>query len=290
MSGIRERVQENFASLSRVQKDVIQRILNDYESYVFLTVDEASETLGIHKSTLVRLAQALSYTGYPEMRAAIQQVYRQEITLGRKLGHTLAEIQDDHVFEQLVQTETEYLKEALKTVRQDDIRRVAELIISSHRTFLFGRGHEGPVEDLFSFRLRRFHIETELVTEEGRAILEKVQLLTADDLVIICSFLYIPKEYEMVIEWAKEVGAPVVLITDTVAKELIDEVSVVLAARRGSVTIYHTNIVPLAIQNAIVLTVAKLQGAQALAGLDRLQELRRRFGYDFADTPSVEKG
>jgi len=289
MGGIRERVQERFASLSRVQKDVTQRILNDYETYVFLTVDEASQTLGVHKSTLVRLAQALSYSGYPELRAAIQQVYRQEITPGHKLGHTLAEIQDDHVFEQLVRTETEYLKEALKTVQQEDIRRVAELILRAHRTFLFGRGHEGPVEDLFSFRLRRFHIETEPVTEEGRGILEKVQLLTAEDLVIICSFLYIPHEYEMVIEWAKEVGAPIVLITDTVAKELIDEVTVILAARRGSVTIYHTNIVPLAIQNAIVLTVAKLQGAQALADLDRLQELRRRFGFDFADTPTTKQ-
>jgi len=287
MSGIRERVQERFASLTRGQKDLTQRILNDYETYVFLTVDEASQTLGIHKSTLVRLAQALSYSGYPQLRTAIQQIYRQEITPGRKLGHTLAEIQDAHVFEQLVQTETEYLKEALKTVRQEDIRRVAELILHAHRVFLFGRGHEASLEELFSFRLRRFHIETEPVTEEGRGILEKLQLLASDDLVILCSFLYIPHEYEMVIEWAKKIGSPVVLITDTVAKELIGETSVVLAARRGSVTIYHTNIVPLAIQNAIVLTVAKLQETQALANLERLQELRRWFGFDLADTSAT---
>jgi hypothetical protein len=58
-----------------------------------------------------------------------------------------------------------------------------------------------------------------------------------------------------------------------------------LAARRGPATIYHTNIVPLAIQTAIVLQIAKLRSPEVLQRLERLQELRRRFGYEYSLLP-----
>jgi len=277
---IRARVQNGFSSLTAAQKRLIQDILAHYENYIFLSVNDAAEELGVHKSSLVRLAQALGYEGYPQLRASLQQIYRQEISPRRKLGHTITELSDEHIFEQLVATETSYLKESLKTVRNGEIRRAAELILAAHRIFICGRGPQGPLSELFAFRLRRLHLEPVTVTEEGRAILEKLQLLTPNDLVFICSFLYIPDEYRMVIEWAKEKNSPVILVSDTAAMEMADSVDVLIAARRGPATIYHTSIVPLAIVNAIVLTIAKLMGPEALKRLEVLQELRRRFGYD----------
>jgi len=52
-----------------------------------------------------------------------------------------------------------------------------------------------------------------------------------------------------------------------------------LAARRGPATIYHTDIVPMAIQTALILQIAKKKAPEVLAHLNRLQELRRRFGF-----------
>jgi len=82
------------------------------------------------------------------------------------------------------------------------------------------------------------------------------------------------------------VRAPVILITDTVVREMVSDVAVILAARRGPAGIYHTNIVPLAIQTALVLQVAKLRSPEVLKYLERLQELRRRFGYEYYLPPS----
>jgi DNA-binding MurR/RpiR family transcriptional regulator len=117
------------------------------------------------------------------------------------------------------------------------------------------------------------------ITEEGRAILEKLQLLTNKDVLIIYSFLAIPREYQIAIELASEAGCPVILFTDTVAKEMVNGVSLVLAARRGPATIYHTDIVPMAIQTALILQIAKKRPSEVLKHLERLQELRRRFGF-----------
>jgi len=285
VNDIRRQVQRALPGLNRNQQALIQDILSHYEEFIFLSVEEAARILGVHKSTLVRLAQKLGYRGYPELRAALQELYKSEVAPGRKLGRALAEVHSEDLFKQLVETEIAYLRESTELVRPEHIRRAAELILKARRTFICGRGPQAPLTELLAFRLRRFHLDVYPVTEEGRGILEKLQLLSKDDVLIVYSFLFIPQDYLNALALAREVGAPTILITDTVAKDMVRDATVVLAARRGPATIYHTNIVPLAIQTAIVLQIAKLRSPEVLKKLERLQELRRRFGYEYSLLP-----
>jgi DNA-binding MurR/RpiR family transcriptional regulator len=278
-SRLQEALRQNFSKLTKTQKLLAQKLMDNYEDYVFLSIEEAAKALGVHKSTLVRLAQNLGYSGYGELRADLQALYRQEVSPGKKLGRTLAEIRDDNILQQVVETETAYLREALKMIRPQDLEQAAELILQARRIYICGRGPQGPLAELLAFRLRRFHLDVHTITEEGRAILEKLQLLTNKDVLIIYSFLAIPREYQIAIELASEAGCPVILFTDTVAKEMVNGVSLVLAARRGPATIYHTDIVPMAIQTALILQIAKKRPSEVLKHLERLQELRRRFGF-----------
>jgi len=279
---LRERVQERFSDLPKTQKTLIQKILADYEDFVFASVDEAAQRLKVHKSTLVRLAQSLQYDGYTDLRTDLQALYRREVSPGEKLGKTLAEINDETLFHQVVETEIAYLREALKTVDEPDIHNAADFIIAARRVFVCGRGPQGPLAQLFAFRLRRFHMDVLTIEEEGRAILEKLQLLTGNDLLILFSFIDVSQEQRHAITLARKIGCPVVLITDSVAKEMLDRVSVTIAARRGPATIYHTDIVPMAIVTAILLAVAKRQAKSVLPVLNYLQELRREFGYEYS--------
>ena len=277
---LRERVQERFPDLPKTQKSLIQRMLADYEDFVFASVDEAAHRLNVHKSTLVRLAQSLQYDGYADLRTDLQALYRTEVAPGEKLGKTLAEIDDETLFQQVVETEIMYLREAQKTVDVAGIHEAAGLVIGARRIFVCGRGPQGPLAQLFAFRLRRFHMDVLTIEEEGRAILEKLQLLTENDLLILFSFIDVSQEQRHAIILARKVGCPAVLITDSVAKEMLDHVTVTIAARRGPATIYHTDIVPTAIITAILLAVAKRQATTVLPVMNYLQELRREFGYE----------
>ena len=281
MPNLRESIEKRFSKLTRVQKGLIQSILADYEEYIFLSVDEAARRLEVHKSTLVRLAQTLGYEGYTNLRAKLQQLYRQEITPGEKLGRTISEVRADTLYQQVVETEILYLKESLKTIQIEDIHAAAERIASAKRVFICGRGPQGPLAELFEFRLRRFGLDVVAIVEEGRAILEKLQLLTKDDVLVLYSFLTVAQEHCHAISLADHVGAAAILITDSVAKEMLDHVTITLAARRGPATIYHTNMVPLAITTAIILDIARQQASVALPAVNRLQDLRKRFGYEY---------
>lgn len=290
MGNLRKNVESGFAQLTRVQKNLIQTILADYEEYIFLSVDEAAKDLTVHKSTLVRLAQSLGYSGYTDLRSDLQDLYRQEITPGEKLGKTLSEVRPENLYQQVVETETMFLKESLKTIQVEDIHAAAHLLIGARRTFICGRGPQGPLAELFEFRLRRFGFNVQAIGDEGRAILEQLQLLTKDDVLIVFSFIAVPQEHRHAISLAREIGCPVILITDSVAKEMVDHVAITLAARRGPATIYHTNMVPLAIITAIILDIAKLQSSEVIPILNRLQDLRRQFGYEYTLTHHEHDG
>lgn len=290
MVDLRKQVKRVFPRLNPNQKVLVREILAHYEEFIFLSVEEAANALGVHKSTLVRLAQKLGYPGYPAFRSALQELYRQEVSPGKKLGRALAEVADENIYARLVETEIAYLRESLNSIRPEDVLKAAQLISNAKRVFICGRGPQAPLTELFAFRLRRFHLDVIPIPEEGRGILEKLQLLTPDDVLIIYTFLFIPKDYLNALMLAKEVGAPVILITDTVVREMVSDVAVVLAARRGPAGIYHTNIVPLAIQTALVLQVAKLRSSEVLKHLEYLQELRRRFGYEYYLPPSQRRG
>jgi len=290
MNNLRESVETGFSQLTKGQKSLVQKILCHYEDYIFLSVDEAAKALDVHKSTLVRLAQSIGYGGYIDLRRELQALYQQEISPSEKLGKTLAEVQPEHLYQQVIETEKMFLDESLKTIEVEDIHAAAALLIKARRIFICGRGPQAALAKQLEFRLRRFGFDVQAITDEGRAILEQLHLLAADDVLIVFSFIDVPQEHRNAISLAVEIDCPVILITDPVAKEMVDHVTVVLAARRGPATIYHTNMVPLAIITAIVLDVARLKASDVIPELNRLQDLRRQFGYEYTLTHHEDDG
>lgn len=277
---LHERIQKRFSSLTRGQQSLVQQLMGEYERFVFLSVNETAKNLGVHKSALVRLAQGLEFPGYAAFRSELQDMFRLEVTPGKKLGRTLAEIEDGNLLHQVVETERLYLQEALKTVGSDEISKAAELIAGAKRVFILGRYPQKPLADQLEFRLRRFHLDVVIITEEGRPLLEKLQLIEGGDVLVLYNFVGMIKEHRRAMEMAIELGCAVVMIADSIAKDLADATTVTLAARRGPATLYHTNIVPLAIQTAIILQIAKTHTQEALHWLEELQILRHQFGFE----------
>ena len=129
-------------------------------------------------------------------------------------------------------------------------------------------------------RLRRFGIFALSITESGRDLIEKLQLIKPDDAVIATGFHHLSVELAATVEHAHKIGCPIVLITDTLGAAFHGKADVVLAARRGPVSTFHSLTVPMVIVNALILAVAMARSDASLAALDQFQQLRAAFGFD----------
>lgn len=278
-------IQEHFDNLTKSEKRIATFLLQKPEEAAFLSVSELAAQLDLSEATAVRFAQTLGFNGYPDLREALQASFRHQVTHSTRIKERLNELrQDGNIFEQLVASEIDYLTQALRTVDRAAIGQAVELIKNSERIFIFSLGPSIPLVDLLQVRLTRFGRQVITMTTTGREILEPLLLLTNRDVVFTIAFFTATPTLKFVLDYAQKVECPSILLTDTLEPVVGDKARVVLAARRGPVSSFHSLTVPMTIINAILLTLAQTDQERTLSHLDLLDELRRSYNF-----PSGEK-
>jgi DNA-binding MurR/RpiR family transcriptional regulator len=280
----RQRLEDHLPGLTKSQQRIASYLLASFDEVAFLPMADLARRLEVSDATLVRFAQAVGYDGFRDLRRCLQGHFRDQATPASRLQHKLGELasKQGHVLSKVLDMDVQYLTEASHSIDLADFDRAVTLLLSGHRIFVLGSGPSGILADLAELRLRRLGIMTIAMTESGRHLLEKLQLLRLGDVLLATGFHVVRPELVAALGHARATGCPSILLTDTLAPALRSQVDVVLAARRGPVATFHSLTVPMSILNALILAVAMARPDESLAALNRLQELRAASGLDDA--------
>jgi DNA-binding MurR/RpiR family transcriptional regulator len=96
------------------------------------------------------------------------------------------------------------------------------------------------------------------------------------DLLFVFGFFNLTPNLQMIIEHANELQTPIILVTDTLGDFIGSRANVVLVARRGPVSAFHSLTVPMTIINALLLALGSEDEENVMANLDKLDQLRDR--------------
>jgi len=283
LTEFRRRLENCFPNLTKSEQRIASYLLANHDEAAFLPAAELAQRLDVSEATVVRFARSIGYDGFPELRRALQGIFRVKVTPATRLQHTLAELGSSpgHVLTKMVDMEVQYLTEALHSVQPADFDRAVEIILSAKRLFVFGTGPSRILADLVLIRLRRFGIPVITMTESGRDILEELQLLQLQDVVLATGFHRITGELAAVMDYARSLGCRIIFITDTLGPHFKNKADVILSALRGPVSTFHSLAVPMTILNALILAVAMARPQESLTALDRLQQMRAAYGLDY---------
>jgi DNA-binding MurR/RpiR family transcriptional regulator len=282
LTDFRQRLEGHLPDLTKSQQRIASYLLASYDEVAFLPAAELAERLNLSEATLVRFAKAIGYSGFRELRRSLQGLFRAKATPASRLQHKLSELASSQgdVLSKVLAMEVQYLTEASHSIDLADFDRALEILLDGRRIFVFASGPSGILADLAELRLRRLGILTIAMTESGRHLLEKLQLLRVGDAVLVAGFHHVRPEIVAVLDHARATGCRSVLLTDTLGPVLRDKPDVILAARRGPVSTFHSLTVPMSILNALILAVAMARPDESLAALNRLQQLRAMSGLD----------
>ncbi len=269
---------QHFDTLTKSGKRIANYLLDNQDEAAFISAAELAARLGLSEATAVRFAQSLGFKGFPEMRAVLQASFRNRVTHSVRVRERIGDLRSEgDIFERLTVSEIDYLTQALHTVDRDAIHRAVELLQSTNRVFVFGLGPSITLVDLLEIRLQRFGRHAIPLTTTGREILESLLLMTSDDLLFAIGFFDVNPTLRFVLDHAHECGCRSILLTDTLGSILGDRANVVLAARRGPVSAFHSLTVPMTIINTLLLALVQTDQERAIPHLDRLDELRRSY-------------
>lgn len=280
LDGFRRRLESRFRSLTKSQQRIATYLLSHYDEAAFFPAADLARRLDVSEATVVRCARAIGFDGFPELRRSLQDLFRGRVTPATRLQRKLADLKDGHVFPRVVDTEIQYLHEALEGVPRATFDTAVEILVNARRVFAFGLGPARVLPELLELRLRRFGVPAVAMTESGRDLLEKLVLLEKRDAVVAAAFFRVTPEVVTVLDHARSIGSRTVLLTDTLGLAFKDKAEVILAARRGPMSTFHSLTVPMTIVNALILAVAMARPEQTLNSLDRLEELRTSSGLD----------
>ncbi len=282
LEDFRHRLQTRMPELSKSHQRIATYLLTRHDDAAFLTAAGLGQRLEVSEATVVRFAAAIGYANFPELRRRLQEIYRNQVTPAARLQHKLAELAGSggHILTKVLDMEMQYLAEAGHSVAPEDFDRAVAILLAARRVFVYAGGPSATLANLLELRLRRFGIFCLAMTESGRNLIEKLQLLEPGDALVIAGFHHMNRELRVVAEHAHAIGCRTILLTDILGAALHDQVDVILAARRGPVSTFHSSTVPMAIMNALILAVAMARPDASLAALERMQGLRAASGLD----------
>ena len=282
LNGFRQRLEDHLPSLTQSQQRIAAYLLANYDEAAFLSAADLVERLHVSEATLSRFAKAIGYDGYRELRRCLQDLFRDQNTPASRLQRKLHELGSSQgsILAKVLDMEVQYLTEASHSIEPSDFDLAVSVLLSGQRIFVFGSGPSAILADLAELRLRRLGIMTISMTESGRHLLEKLQLLQLGDVVLATGFHTVRPELVTILDHARTTGCRSILLTDTLGPSLRGKVDVTLAARRGPVSTFHSLTVPMSILNALILAIAMARPDESLAALDRLERMRAAYGLE----------
>ncbi len=269
-------ISDHYSELTKSERHIADYLRKNQEESAFLSVSELAQRLDLSEATLVRFARSLGFDSYPAMREVLQENFRRRVTHSARLRSRLDDLREaGDIFERLVVSEMDYMTQSLESVNREALHQAIDLFRIRKRVFIFGLGPSVSLVELMKIRLERFGRQVVPLTTAGHEFLEPLLSMTQDDLLFVICFFDVSPALRLVLEYAHEAGCPVIMLTDTLGSIIGDQADVVLSARRGPVSGFHSLVVPMTIINALLLAVAG-EEADVMEHLDKLDELRER--------------
>jgi DNA-binding MurR/RpiR family transcriptional regulator len=223
--GLKSLLTERHRALPKRLKQAAGFVFHHPDEVAFGTAALIAERSDVQPSTLVRLAQALGYTGFSEM----QQVFRERLKEGlpdyhKRLEALKAAGPNAHAsvllsgFTEAAIVSIERLRTTLEPERLD---AAVDLLTKADTIYLLGARRVFPLTAYLAYAFAKMGVRCQLIDHVGQLGAEQLACARQNDVVLAISFTpYAPSTVDLVAAAAKA-GVPVLSITDSAFSPLV---------------------------------------------------------------------
>jgi len=228
---LQELLVDNRVRLTPSQRRIMQYIVDNYDEAIFLTASQLARRVGVSEATVVRLAQALGFDGYPGMQKKFRKGLQDRLSTVTRLEHTVDHVrQMGDVVVKVLQEDIQNLSQTLRDFPLEIFERAVSDIQSAKRIFVIGlRGAHAPALTLATY-LRFLGKQAHLLVPGHGEMWDILQGLGSSDLVVGISFPRYTQVTLEVLEHARKKRARVGAITDSPLSPLARHAHWVLTA------------------------------------------------------------
>jgi len=249
---VTELLRDGFESFSRSQKAIARYIIDHLGETAYLSAEELARKGNTSSSTVVRFAQSLGFSGYPDL----QKAARDEFRLG---ASSRAIVHDDQL---LFLVEEDYLTRALRTdilsleetLAKNTLARfnqAVEMVSSAGTVLTIGMHEASIIATHASYVFELLGFATSAVVDTSEANVARLLRLGPDDVLLAVGFRRAHPQTIAFLQKAVAAGVPTIAITDNSLSEIAGKAAVTLYADIDSTFFANSLVGPLSMVAAL---------------------------------------
>lgn len=270
---ILSRISEHYGKMSKSHKAIANFISEHYDQAVFMTAAKLGETLGISESTVVRFASGIGYDGYPEFQKALEECVKSKLSSVQKMDAKYGRSSQSEVLNSVLTADIEKLQHTIENLDPAAFESAVNTILEAENIYIMGLRSNEPLAEFLHFYLNMIRGSVVLLkTTSVSETFEQMIRINEKDCFIGISFPRYSMRTLKAMEFASDMNAKVIAITDSVNSPMSLYSSCNLLARSDMVSIVDSLVAPLSVINALVVALCLKCPQDVKKNLERLEE------------------
>jgi DNA-binding MurR/RpiR family transcriptional regulator len=266
-------IQLRFQRLSKGQKLIAEFILKHYDKAAFMTAAKLGNSVGVSESTVVRFANELGYSGYPTLQKALQELIKTKLTTVQRIELSNDFLGQDTALHSVLKADIDNIRATLEKINDETFEEVVSKILSAKKIYILGLRSSTTLAEFLGFYLNLILDNVRVVTYGVSDIFEQLLRLDREDLVIGIGFPRYSSRTVEALRYAKNNGAAVVALTDSLLSPLAVDADYTLLAQSNMASFVDSLVAPLSVINALIISVGLKEKGKISHSFEKLENI-----------------
>ena len=269
-----QQLNDRMPTFSKGQRQIAGYILEHYDRAAYMTASKLGAQVKVSESTVVRFADELGFSGYPELQRALQKLARTNLTAAQRMEVADNLLQKDTVLEKVLLGDADKIRHTLESLDKAAFYAAVERIVNARNIYIIGSRSSASLAGFLTLHFRMmFDNVRNVEMTSGSEMFEQILDIGKDDVIIAISFPRYSKRTVRAVQFAHHAGADVVSLTDSAASPIATDCDQLLIAHSDMASFVDSLVAPLSIINAMVVAVAMSKHDHVAERLRRLEKI-----------------
>jgi DNA-binding MurR/RpiR family transcriptional regulator len=277
MSNVYQLIASKMPQMSKSQAKIAKYILENPNLVPFFTIGKLAEKTGVSEATIVRFANFLGYSGYPELQQYMQYSVQKQLTTVERLHMSHQVYEHEKGVYGIFQDDIHNIKSTMEQLDLNAFKQAVDSILKADRIYIIANRSATSLGIFLHYYLQiilnNVHILKSMETE-----VEKTYDLNEKDVVIGISFSRYTNSTIKMLSYGKKKGATTIAITDNLLSPLVPNADIVLTASSHMPTFIDSFVAPLSLINALITFIGKEKINDIQIKLETLEDIWDHFG------------
>ena len=263
---LKARMADHFSQMSPQVQSAARYVLDNADDVALMSMRQLAKAANVHPTTMVRLAQALGFEGFNDLKEVFQTRMRAapDDLVGRARGLQGQKGSTAALLEEIEQNAHNNIYQTLHGCGPEELEKAADFLLSAKRVFVMGLRISYPVAFSFFYAYSMFRSNARLVDGRAGTVADVLRGIGEGDVLLAMSVSPFSRETVRAVTYARNRGAGILTISDSEITPLDGQGTASLVARNESMTFFPSMTANMALAESLIAIMISKGGEDLL--------------------------